>query len=79
MSETYRAPIQSDHSTTKYDDGLSAAEKQHIERAPAESDNPFGDEEYAEVRYRTLHWWFVIQPSKSSQFSNGTLDVGNVE
>ncbi|KAJ5999667.1 hypothetical protein N7481_000076 [Penicillium waksmanii] len=56
MSQTYRAPIQSDQ-TTKYDDGLSAAEKQHIERAPAEQENPFGDEEYAEVRYRTLHWW----------------------
>lgn len=60
MSQTYRAPVQSDQSK-KYDDTPGAAEKQHIERVPAEHDNPFGDEEYAEVRYRTLHWWLVAQ------------------
>lgn len=51
----YHDRIQGDHS--KHGSGLDAAEKQHVERAPADHDNPFGDEEYAEVRYRTLHWW----------------------
>lgn len=33
------------------------------ERKPREAhevpdyEDPFGDEEFAEVRYRTLHWW----------------------
>lgn len=58
MSQQYHDPIRGDYSD-KHDSGLDAAEKQHVERAPADYDNPFGNEDSAEVRYRTLHWWFV--------------------
>ncbi|KAJ5085062.1 hypothetical protein N7532_009833 [Penicillium argentinense] len=56
MSQVYRDPIQSEHSQ-KGDQGPGAAEKQYAEQAPDQYDNPFGNEDYAEVRYRTLYWW----------------------
>lgn len=42
--------------TKRHPSDSEAAEKRHIDVAP-QYDNPFGDEEYAEVKYRTLHWW----------------------
>lgn len=35
-------------------------EKKALDDAPpAYQDDPFGDEEFAEVKYRTLSWWYV--------------------
>ncbi|OQE26523.1 hypothetical protein PENSTE_c005G05787 [Penicillium steckii] len=56
MTQSYREPIERDP-YYKRDDGLDATEKQHFERAPPDQDNPFGNEDYAEVKYRTLYWW----------------------
>jgi hypothetical protein len=25
-------------------------------------EDPFGDEEFAEVKYRTLRWWYALPP-----------------
>ncbi|KAJ5091054.1 hypothetical protein NUU61_005924 [Penicillium alfredii] len=43
--------------TDKHDDfGHDNEKYQHYDNAP-EYEDPFGDEQFAEVKYRTLHWW----------------------
>lgn len=37
--------------------GTNDAEKQHEKKEPLESQDAFGDEEFAEVKYKVLSWW----------------------
>ena len=46
------------------DDGKSKSPKH---------DDPFGSEEVAEVKYRTMKWWYVITPSTDR--SIGIMEV----
>lgn len=43
-----------DHEEKKYDP--------YAEGAHEGPEDPFGDEEFAEVKYRTLRWWYVLFP-----------------
>ncbi|KAF7712973.1 Uncharacterized protein PECH_002486 [Penicillium ucsense] len=38
-------------------DGMRKEEKAHLEQPNSEYEDPFGSEEFAEVKYRTLTWW----------------------
>lgn len=55
MSQPYHESIE-DSRSEKYDAGKSDTETQSVENVPMYHD-PFGDEEFADVRYRTLLWW----------------------
>lgn len=55
MAQPYHESI-ADSPFEKYDAGKQDAEKQSVNNVPTYQD-PFGDEELADVRYRTLHWW----------------------
>ncbi|KAE8354338.1 transmembrane amino acid transporter protein-domain-containing protein [Aspergillus coremiiformis] len=41
----------------EYDVGLKDTEKQNDEKSRPEYQDTFGDEEYAEVKYKVLSWW----------------------
>jgi hypothetical protein len=44
-------------SSDKLDAGaLEEAKKKGVDSAP-EYEDPFGNEEFADVKYRTLYWW----------------------
>lgn len=41
---------------------LSQSEKRDLpyeDVGPSHASNPFGSEDFAEVKYRTMHWWYV--------------------
>lgn len=40
-----------------YEAGAHDAEKQNEKKEPLDSQDAFGDEEYAEVKYKVLSWW----------------------
>ncbi|KAB8233752.1 putative neutral amino acid permease [Aspergillus alliaceus] len=46
----------------RVEDPPSDREKKHeyYGETPPTYDDPFGDEEFAEVKYRTLHWWYAF-------------------
>lgn len=54
MEQTYQNPNLDISADSKKERALDA-EKNH--GVSHEEENPFGDEEYAEVKYRTLYWW----------------------
>ena len=43
----------------EYDVTFKDTEKQQEEKARPEYQDTFGDEEYAEVKYKVLSWWYV--------------------
>ena len=46
------------HNTNTYDYNAGDVEKkQHLDDTLPEEEDPFGNEEFAEVKYRTLGWW----------------------
>lgn len=55
MAQPYREPVDDAHTDKEFPENLDA-EKQNAEIVPA-YEEPFGDEEYAEIKYRTLRWW----------------------
>lgn len=42
--------------------GTNDAEKQQEKKEPLECQDAFGDEEFAEVKYKVLSWWYVLCP-----------------
>ncbi|KAJ5453935.1 uncharacterized protein N7458_004891 [Penicillium daleae] len=56
MVQAYHEPIDSARSRER-DGIIKDEEKRHIENCSLEYEDPFGNEEFAEVRYRTLYWW----------------------
>jgi hypothetical protein len=57
MAQAYHEPIDSARSRER-DGIIKDEEKRHIENCSLEYEDPFGNEEFAEVRYRTLYWWY---------------------
>ncbi|KAJ5875056.1 uncharacterized protein N7473_012403 [Penicillium subrubescens] len=56
MAQAYRDPIES--ARLRERDGITKdEEKSHIENSGHQYEDPFGNEEFAEVKYRTLYWW----------------------
>lgn len=51
----------------EYDVSGKDTEKQQEEKGRPEYQDTFGDEEYAEVKYKVLSWWYVVG---RSQFLN---------
>lgn len=51
-----------------YDDRAAALDREEKKYVPYDDgkhdvpEDPFGDEEFAEVKYRTLAWWYVLLP-----------------
>jgi hypothetical protein len=43
----------------EYDDSFKDAEKRPEEKSQPEYQDTFGDEEFAEVKYKVLSWWYV--------------------
>ncbi|GLI75959.1 hypothetical protein PoHVEF18_004225 [Penicillium ochrochloron] len=57
MAQAYRDPIES--ARLRERDGITKdEEKSHIENSGHQYEDPFGNEESAEVKYRTLYWWY---------------------
>ncbi|OKO90546.1 hypothetical protein PENSUB_13263 [Penicillium subrubescens] len=55
MAQAYRDPIES--ARLRERDGITKdEEKSHIENSGHQYEDPFGNEEFAEVKYRTLYW-----------------------
>ncbi|KAL2219013.1 amino acid transporter [Thermoascus aurantiacus ATCC 26904] len=51
-------------------------EKKALDDAPpAYQDDPFGDEEFAEVKYRTMSWWFLVLVMVAETVSLGILSL----
>ncbi|KAJ5354373.1 uncharacterized protein N7496_012806 [Penicillium cataractarum] len=69
MSQTYRAPIESARPGER-DGIIKDEERSHVENSGPEYEDPFGNEEFAEVRYRTLYWWYesiyLLRPTEHS-------------
>lgn len=40
-----------------YDYGQDVEKKKNLDDTPPEDEDPFGNEEFAEVKYRTMGWW----------------------
>lgn len=57
MAQPYYDSIRGAPADTKRDQALDDEEKHRESHGPPEYGDPFGNEDFAEVRYRTLHWW----------------------
>lgn len=69
MAQVYRDPIENARSRER--DGVTKdEEKAHIENSGHQYEDPFGNEEFAEVKYRTLYWWYE---STSSFVTDGKI------
>lgn len=55
MAHSYRKSDFDTSADSKQERALGAEENHSV--AHAEHEDPFGNEEFAEVRYRTLYWW----------------------
>jgi hypothetical protein len=73
MAQAYRDPIES--ARLRERDGITKdEEKSHIENSGHQYEDPFGNEEFAEVKYRTLYWWYEsIHPLRPTKYSLMTL------
>lgn len=74
MAQTYRDPIES--ARLRERDGITKdEEKSHIESSGHEYEDPFGNEEFAEVRYRTLYWWYasINPPATDAILTNDSV------
>lgn len=54
----------------EYDLSDKDTEKQQEEKARPEYQDTFGDEEYAEVKYKVLSWWYVVALPQLSKDDN---------
>jgi hypothetical protein len=67
MAQTYPDPIESGRLRER-DGIIKDHEKSHVENPSHEYEDPFGNEEFAEVKYRTLYWWYEridsLRPTK---------------
>ncbi|KAE8385588.1 hypothetical protein ETB97_004766 [Aspergillus alliaceus] len=61
----------------RVEDPPSDREKKHeyYGETPPTYDDPFGDEEFAEVKYRTLHWWQCAMIMIAETISLGILSL----
>lgn len=57
MAQPYQDSIRGVPANTKQEQASDAEEKHRKALQVPEYEDPFGNEEFAEVRYRTLHWW----------------------
>ncbi|KAJ5126064.1 hypothetical protein N7526_008241 [Penicillium atrosanguineum] len=54
MAQSYQSPNFDTSADSKRERALGASENHGVSH---EYEDPFGDEEFAEVKYRTLYWW----------------------
>lgn len=57
MAHAYRKSDFDTSADTKRERALGAEESHSVGHGTPEYDDPFGNEEFADVRYRTLYWW----------------------
>lgn len=57
MAQAYRKSDFDTSAESKRERALGAEENHSVGHGTPEYESPFGDEEFADVRYRTLHWW----------------------
>lgn len=65
MAHQYSDPV-GETRLRERDETIRKEEKGHLENPNPEYDDPFGSEEFAEVKYRTLTWWYEKIYSSSS-------------
>lgn len=57
MAQPYQDPNFDAAANSKRERALGDKESHGVGHATPEYENPFGDEEFSEVKYRTLYWW----------------------
>ncbi|KAJ5954312.1 hypothetical protein N7501_008591 [Penicillium viridicatum] len=57
MAQPYQDPNFDAAANSKRERALGDKENHGVGHATPEYENPFGDEEFSEVKYRTLYWW----------------------